>query len=73
MLKMFAVIMQARSRAAHKFSGAIEHGESVTHFLYGAAIVAEHHWELSFYSLSALTLGVLALLTVLLGHGEQLP
>lgn len=68
MLKMIKTVIDCRAKLAHKVGGKLEGGERVTHFLYGTAIVMEHHWELSFYSLSALSLGCFALLTVFIGH-----
>lgn len=68
---LLKTVIETREKLAHKISTRIESGERVTHFLYGIAILTEHHWEVTFYSVSALSLGVFALVTVLIGNGEE--
>lgn len=71
MLKAIKVVLTTRQHIASRVGRKLESGESISHFLYGAAIIMEHHWELSFYSVSALALGVFAILTVIFFHGES--
>lgn len=66
MLKTLKTIETLRSAAAAKVSKKVLGGESVLHFVYGVAIISESH-ELTFYSVSAFSLGLVSLVAVVIG------
>jgi hypothetical protein len=69
-IKWFAVFLLVRGKFAGKIGKKLEHGEAVTHLLYGVAVFTELHGEITFYSVAALGLGCCAVLNALLGGGE---
>lgn len=70
-LKTVKALMEVRAKIAMKSSKALHSGEALTHALYGVALFTEAHAELTFYSVSAFTLGMVALAAFLIGGGSE--
>jgi hypothetical protein len=69
-VKTVKAVLALREKISARVCKMAHTGESVTHFLYGAAIFTESHEGVTFYGCMALGLGCFALLNTLLGEGK---
>lgn len=67
MIGVLNVVLKLREKVALKAAKKLQHGEAVTHLLYGIAVFTETHGVVTFYSASALCLGVTAVVVSLVG------
>jgi hypothetical protein len=69
MVRTLKGLLAFRAKIAARVGRKLEGGEAITHFLYGIAVVTETHGEITFYSVAAICLGCVALITTVIGTG----